>query len=294
MTDLLQLLIAGLATGAIYALAAIGFTLLWQTSQTINFAQGEFVMLGGMTAAAVAASFGWPVPAALTFAVIAVTLIGLFAEKMTLGLSRKPEVLNLIIVTIGLAIMIKGLVMMIWGKFPKGLAAFSGEESLAFHGATITPQALWVIGIALLVMAAVGFFLKKSVTGTAMRAAAVDRETAALMGAPVKRLCTVSFAVAAGIGALAGVIITPLTMTSYDHGTILGLKGFCAAIIGGMGNVYGAFLGGLILGAAEAFTAGWGGSGYQDAVAFLLLIILLLVRPSGLLGGTGRERAVKF
>ncbi len=294
MTEFLQLLISGLTIGSVYGLVAVGFCMVYNSSGVINFAQGEFVMLGGMMAATVAASLGWAVPAALLFAVIGVTLIGLFAEKMTLGLSRKPDVLNLIIVTIGLAIMIKGLVMMIWGKFPKGLAAFSGEESLAVYGATITPQALWVIGTALLVMVAVGLFLKKSVTGTAMRAAAVDRETAALMGAPVKRLRTVSFAAASGIGALAGVVITPLTMTSYDHGTILGLKGFCAAIIGGMGNVYGAFLGGLILGAAEAFTAGWGGSGYQDAIAFLLLIVLLLVRPSGLLGGTGSERAVKF
>ena len=135
--------------------------------------------------------------------------------------------------------------------------------------------------------------MKSSVTGMAMRAAASDRGTASLMGIPVSRLSTISFAVAAGIGAIAGTILTPLTMTSYEHGTILGLKGFCAAIIGGMGNVYGAFLGGLILGVVEAFAAGLGGSGYQDAVAFLLLIVLLLVRPSGLLGGTGRERIVK-
>ncbi|TRZ67458.1 MAG: branched-chain amino acid ABC transporter permease, partial [Rhodocyclaceae bacterium] len=184
-------------------------------------------------------------------------------------------------------------VMMIWGKFPKDLPAFSGEKSLTFLGASVTPQALWVVGISVLIMAAVGFFMKKSVTGMAMRAAASDRGTASLMGIPVSRLSTISFAVAAGIGAVAGTVITPLTMTSYEQGTLLGLKGFCAAIIGGMGNVYGAFLGGLILGAVEAFAAGLGGSGYQDAVAFLLLIVLLLVRPSGLLGGTGRERSVK-
>ena len=294
MAEFLQLLISGLTIGSVYGLVAVGFCIVYNTTGVINFAQGEFVMLGGMIAAVVVASLGWSVPAALVFATVAVTLIGMFAEKVTLGRSRKPDVLNLIIVTIGLAIVLKGLVMMIWGKFPKGLPAFSGETPLQFLGATVTPQALWVVGIALLIMAGVAVFLEKSATGTAMRAAAFDRETALLMGIPVKRLRTVSFAVAAGVGALAGVIITPLTMTSYEQGTILGLKGFCAAIIGGMDNVYGAFLGGLILGAAEAFTAGWGGSGYQDAVAFLLLIILLLVRPSGLLGGTGGERAVKF
>ena len=293
MTELLQLLISGLTIGSVYGLVAVGFCMVYNTTGVINFAQGEFVMLGGMMAATASSGFGWPLPVALVFGVFSVTLIGLIAEKLTFGLSRKPEVLNLIIVTIGLAIVIQGGVMMIWGTFPKELPAFSGEASLKVLGARVTPQAIWVIGVSVLIMVAVGFFMKKSVTGTAMRAASSDRGTASLMGIPVGRLSTLSFAVAAGIGALAGVIITPLTMTSYDHGTLIGLKGFCAAIIGGMGNVYGAFLGGLILGAAEAFAAGSGGSGYEDAVAFLLLIVLLLVRPSGLVGGTGGERVVK-
>jgi len=294
MTELLQLLISGLTIGSIYGLVAVGFCMVYNTTEVINFAQGEFVMLGGMVAATAASGFGWPLPVALLFAVATVTLIGLVAEKLTFGLSRKPEVMNLIIVTIGLAIVIKGAVMMLWGKFPKDLKAFSGEVPLNLLGASVTPQALWVVGASVLVMVAVGFFMKRSATGMAMRAAAADRGTAALMGIPVARLSTFSFAVAAGIGAIAGVIITPLTMTSYEQGTLIGLKGFCAAIIGGMGNVYGAFLGGLILGVAEALAAGLGASGYQDAVAFLLLIVLLLVRPSGLLGGTGRERIVKL
>ena len=294
MTELLQLLISGLTIGSVYGLVAVGFCMVYNTTEVINFAQGEFVMLGGMMAATASSGFGWPLPAALLFAVVSVTLIGLVAEKLTFGLSRKPEVMNLIIVTIGLAIVIKGVVMMVWGTFPRELPTFSGELSLAVFGASVTPQALWVIAISALVMVAVGLFMKRSATGMAMRAAAADRGTASLMGIPVSRLSTFSFAAASGIGAIAGVILTPLTMTSYDHGTLIGLKGFCAAIIGGMGNVYGAFLGGLILGAVEAFAAGLGGSGFQDAVAFLLLIVLLLVRPSGLLGGTGRERVVKL
>ena len=294
MTELLQLLISGLTIGAVYGLVAVGFCMVYNTTEVVNFAQGEFVMLGGMMAATASTGFGWPLPAALLFSVTSVTLIGLVAEKLTFGLSRKPEVMNLIIVTIGLAIMIKGVAMMTWGTFPRDLPAFSGEVSLTLLGASVTPQALWIIGVSAAVMVMVAVFIKKSLTGTAMRAAAADKGTAALMGIPVARLSTVSFALAAGIGALAGVIITPMTMTSYEQGTIIGLKGFCAAIIGGMGNVHGAFLGGLILGVVEALAAGFGGSGYQDAVAFLLLIVLLLVRPSGLLGGTGRERIVKL
>jgi branched-chain amino acid transport system permease protein len=294
MADLLQLLVSGLTIGSIYGLVAVGFCMVYNTTGVINFAQGEFVMLGGMVAASASSGFGWPLFVVVAFAVASVTLLGLVAEKLTFGLSRKPEVLNLIIVTIGLAIVIKGGVMMAWGTFPLNLPAFSGEEPLLFLGANVTPQAVWVVSVSVLLMAVVGFFMKKSVTGTAMRATASDRDTACLMGIPVGRLSTYSFAAAAGIGAIAGAIITPITMTSFDHGTLIGLKGFCAAIIGGMGNIYGGLLGGLILGVMEAFTAGLGGSGYQDAVAFLILILLLLFRPSGLLGGTGRERSVKL
>jgi len=226
-------------------------------------------------------------------AVLATTAVGVAAEALTFGFSRKPQVLNLTIITIGLAIAIKGVAMMVWGKFPKDLPTFSGEAPLVIGGARLAPQALWIVGTSLLVMVAVRLFMDRSLTGTAMRAAAADKGTAALMGIPVRGLSTVSFAIAAAVGAVAGVISTPLTLTSYDHGTLIGLKGFCAAIIGGLGNVYGAFLGGIILGLLEAFTAGLGGSGYQDAAAFLILIILLLVRPQGLLRGTGRERIVK-
>jgi branched-chain amino acid transport system permease protein len=137
------------------------------------------------------------------------------------------------------------------------------------------------------------YFLEKTTTGTAMRAAAADKVAASLVGISVRKASMLSFGIASGIGAVAGVILTPVTLTSYDHGTMLGLKGFCAAIIGGMGNVYGGFVGGLILGLVEAFASGWGSSGYRDVVAFFCLILILLFRPSGLLGETGRGRIVK-
>ena len=294
MTEFIQFLISGLMIGSVYGLVAVGFCMVYNTTEVINFAQGEFVMLGGMIAATAFGEFGWPLPLAVMIGVLATTLVGLVVEKLTFGLSRKPQVLNLTIITIGLAIAIKGVVMMVWGKFPRDLPTFSGEISLNIFGASLAPQAIWIVGTSLLVMLAMRLFMEKTVMGTAMRAAAADKGAAALMGIPVRRLSTISFGMAAAIGAVAGVIITPLTLTSYDHGTLLGLKGFCAAIIGGMGNIYGGFLGGLILGILETFTAGWGGSGYQDAVAFLILIILLLFRPSGLLRGTGRERIVKL
>jgi branched-chain amino acid transport system permease protein len=293
MPEFLQFLFSGLMVGSVYGLTAVGFCLVYSTTEVINFAQGEFVMLGGMMAASWFSLTGLPLPLALAAAVLATTAVGVAAEALTFGFSRKPQVLNLTIITIGLAIAIKGVAMMVWGKFPKDLPTFSGEVPLVIGGARLAPQALWIVGTSLLVMLAVRLFMERSLTGTAMRAAAADKGTAALMGIPVRGLSTVSFAIAAAVGAVAGVISTPLTLTSFDHGTLIGLKGFCAAIIGGLGNVYGAFLGGIILGLLEAFAAGLGGSGYQDAAAFLILIILLLVRPQGLLRGTGRERIVK-
>jgi len=294
MGDIVQFLFSGLMIGSVYGLIAVGFCMVYNATEVINFAQGEFVMLGAMIAASTFTFFGWPIPLVFIIAVISTLFLGFLSEKMTFGLSRNPQVLNLIIITIGLAIAIKGAAMMIWGKFPKSLPHFSGETPLIVFGATMIPQAIWIMGISLAVMLLVRFFLEKTVIGTAMRAAAADKIAASLMGISVRRASTLSYGIASAIGATAGVIITPVTLTSYDHGTMLGLKGFCAAIIGGMGNVYGGFLGGLILGTLEAFAAGLGSSGYRDAVAFLCLIVLLLVRPSGLIGETGRERIVKF
>ncbi len=294
MTDILQFLFSGLMIGSVYGLIAAGFCMVYNATEVINFAQGEFVMFGAMIAASVFAALGWPIPVVIVVAVVSALFFGLLSEKMTFGLTRNPQVLNLIIITIGLSYAMKGAAMMIWGKFPKALPHFSGETPLVIFGATLIPQAAWIVGISLVVMLLVRFFLEKTVIGTAMRAAAADKVAASLMGISVRNVSTLSYGIASAIGAIAGVIITPVTLTSYDHGTMLGLKGFCAAIIGGMGSVYGGFLGGLILGLLEAFAAGWGSSGYRDAVAFLFLIVLLLIRPSGLIGETGREGIVKF
>jgi len=294
MSDILQFAFSGLMIGSVYGLIAVGFCMVYNATEVINFAQGEFVMLGAMIAASTFTAWGWPIPVVLPTATIICLILGLVSEKMTFGLTRNPTVLNLIIVTIGLAIAMKGAVMMIWGKFPKSLPHFFGETPLFVLGATLMPQAICIVAISLVIMLIVKFLLEKTTIGTAMRAAAADSVAASLVGIPVRQASSLSFALASAIGAVAGVILTPVTLTSYDQGTMLGLKGFCAAIIGGMGNVYGGFLGGLILGLVEAFAAGLGSSGYRDVVAFTCLILLLFIRPSGLLGETGRERIAKI
>jgi len=284
LEKILQFVFSGVMIGSVYGLIAVAFCIVYKATEVINFAQGEFVMLGGMIAASVFKTFGLSIPVSFAAAVGIAFGLGVFSERVTFGLSRHRAVLNLIIVTLGLGIAVKGAVMMIWGKFPKILPAFSGETPIVIFGAFLIPQALWIVGISLVVMLCMRFFLEKTLTGTAMRAAAADRMAASLVGISARHASNISFGIASAIGALAGVIITPVTLTSYDHGTILGIKGFCAAVIGGLGNVYGGFLGGLILGLVEAFAAGWGSSGYRDVVAFLCLIFILLIRPKGLLG----------
>lgn len=294
MSDLLQFIFSGVMIGSAYGLVAVGLCIVYNTTGVINFAQGEFVMLGGMVAAVIFKSWGWPLPLVFFLAVTTALVVGLICEKMTFGLCRDPQVLNLIIITIGLAIAMKGAVMMAWGKFAKDLPAFSGEEPMHIMGATLVPQAIWIVLISVALMLFMRFFLEKTALGTALRAAAADTIAASLMGISVRRVSALSFGIAAAIGAVAGVTLAPLTLTSYDHGTMMGLKGFCAAVLGGMGNVYGGFLGGIILGVVEAFAAGWGSSGYRDVIAFLSLILILFIRPSGILGETGKERIVKI
>jgi len=289
MEKILQFIFSGVMIGSVYGLIAVAFCIVYKATEVINFAQGEFVMLGGMIAASVFKTFGLPIPVSFVASVGIAFALGLFSERATFGLSRHTAILNLIIVTLGLGIAIKGGVMMVWGKFPKTLPPFSGETPIAILGAFLIPQAIWIGAISLVVMLCMRFFLERTFTGMAMRAAAADKVAASLVGISVRKASNISFGIASAIGALAGVIITPVTLTSYDHGTILGIKGFCAAIIGGLGNIYGGFLGGLILGLVEAFAAGWGSSGYRDVVAFLCLILILLIRPTGLLGEfTGR------
>jgi len=294
MVEILQYIFSGITVGSIYGLIAVGFCIVYNATEVINFSQGEFVMLGGMIGAVVFKAWGLPLPLVFLLSVAACFLLGWICEKLTIGLSRSHDILNLIIITFGLAIAIKGAVMMIWGKFAKDMPAFSGEIPLTIMGATLVPQAIWIVGVSVLVMLCMRLFLNNTAIGIAMRASASEKVAASLVGIPVKLISSISFAIASAIGAVAGLIITPLTLTSYDHGTMLGLKGFCAAIIGGMGNIYGGFLGGLILGLLEAFGAGIVSSGYRDVVAFLALILLLLIRPSGLLGETGKDRISKI
>jgi branched-chain amino acid transport system permease protein len=222
--------------------------------------------------------------------VAAVTAIGVLMERFAIRPIRHADVLNLIIVTIGASIVLKGGVMVTLGKNAAGLPSFSGERPIRVLGATFVPQALWIVGVACTVVVLLHFFFDRTLLGKAMRAVASDREAARLMGINVQRVIMLSFALGAAVGAVGGIIITPLTLTIYDAGTMLGLKGFAAAVTGGLGNTFGGIAGGLVLGLLEAFGGGLIGSEFKDVAAFLLLLLLLFVRPRGLFARGESER----
>ena len=284
ISELTQYLISGLTSGAIYAIIALGFTIIYNATEVINFAQGEFVMLGGMVMIAVDATGRFPLPVSFILAVSSVTLVGVVFQRLAIQPVRRPSAITLIIITVGASIFLRGVAMLVWGRDPLGLRPFSGVSPIAVGGATLTPQSLWVLSVSVVVMAGLQFFYKHTITGKAMRACAFSRRAARLVGISVDRMVLISFALSAAMGAVAGIVVAPITLCGYDVGTMLGLKGFCAAVLGGLGSSPGSILGGFLLGILEALGAGLISSGFKDAIAFLILLVVLFLRPSGLFG----------
>lgn len=280
----LQYLISGLTSGAIYALIALGFGIIYNATTIINFAQGEMVMLGALGAISLYHLVP-SLPLAFLGSVALVTLAGVVFERLALRPVRDPNPITLIIITVGGAVFIKGLAMLWWGKDAYSLPPFSGNIPLHLGPATILPQNLWVLGLTLVLVLTLEAFFRLTLVGKAMRACAYNSRAARLVGIAAGRMVQLSFGLSAALGAGAGILIAPLTLGVYDMGTMLGLKGFSAAIIGGLGSLLGGVLGGLILGVAEALATGFISSGYRDAVAFLLLLLVLFLRPRGLVGG---------
>jgi len=289
--QLFQFILSGLTTGSTYALIAIGFSLIHNATGIVNFAQGEFVMLGGMFMITFHSLLKLPMLPSFFLTVLSVAAIGLLLEFGPIRRAKSKEILILVMITVGASISIKGLSMILFGKNPMTLPPFSGETPLILFGAAIMPQSIWIFGITVSIVLALNYFLKKTTTGKAMRAVAASRRSAMLTGIPVDRMILLSFTFSGALGAVAGMIITPITTTSYDVGVILGLKGFSAAILGGYGSMPGAVIGGLLLGVFESLGAGLISSEYKDAVAFLILLTILFLKPSGIMG-KGRLRLV--
>jgi len=284
-----QFLASGLTAGSIYALVALGFSIIFNASRVINFAQGEFVMIGGMSAVTLVAA-GMPMPVAILGAVGIAAIVGLALERLAVGRAKNADIVTLIIITIGASIFLRGVAQLVWDKNIHALAPLSGDTPIAFLGATIVPQSLWVLGATVAVVIALSWFFRRTVLGKAMLATSYNPLAAQLVGIDIKKVLFASFGLAAGLGALAGVLIAPITFTSYEVGIMLGLKGFAAAILGGLGSFPGAVVGGLLLGLLESLGAGYVSSAYKDVLAFVLILVVLFFRPDGILGAIKSER----
>ena len=280
---ILQLLVSGIGTGSIYALIALGFNVVFKSTGAMNFAQGEWVVRGGMISALLFASTH-NIGLACIAAVVIVSVIGILSERLVVWPLRRPNALLITLVSIGLAICTRSLVMMVLGKKPVGYPGFSDTATLLVGGIAIQTQTLWIVGLTLVFLLGMHVFFERTIMGKALRAAAADRDAAAIVGVRVETTVMLSFAIAAFGGALAGALITPLTLSSYDQGALFGFKGFSAAMLGGIGSLPGAVVGGLALGLLEAFGSFYISSDFKDAIAFAVLLAILFARPSGLLG----------
>ncbi len=289
LSQFLQFMFSGVTVGATYALAALGFTLIYNASNVINFAQGEFIMLGGMLTVFFLKT-GLPMPVALALAVAIPAAVGILVEKLAIEPAKGAEVVGLIIITIGASLVLRGLVQIWLGKGAATFPAFSGDTPIAVGGAALAPQTLWVLGTTAAMVVALWLFFNRTLAGKAILATSFDPLAAQLVGINTQWVLLVSFALSAAIGAIGGILLTPITMTSYDVGIMLGLKGFVAAVVGGLGNGLGAVVGGLMVGIIEALSAGYISSAYKDAAPFLLIFIVLFFLPRGLFGAKATER----
>jgi len=280
----LQYLFAGLTYGIIYAIVAIGFNIIYNTTGIINFAQGEFVMLGGMIA--ISLNNLMPLPLAILLAVLITMAVGALIEMVFIRWLDRPSVLRMIIITIGISILIREVALHIWGEAVRSLPYFIGNEitAVSIMGTKISPQVLWVMGVCTIMVISLSLFFRFTLMGQKMQACAANRKAATLCGINTRNMVTLSFVLSAGIGALAGCVMSPITYTEYDGGTGLAIKGFTVAIMGGLGNSMGAVAAGLMLGLIEAFSVSVMPLAFQDAIAISILLLILFVRPHGLFG----------
>jgi branched-chain amino acid transport system permease protein len=280
---MLQFVASGLATGGIYALMAVGFVVIYNVTGVINFAQGEFAMWGAVSAILLLAH-GVPYPIALLAGAGVATGAGLLVWYGALRGATRASIVVQIIITIGASVALRGVALLLFGSLPKALPPFSGGSALLLGPVTVAPQQLWVFLIVIVLMAILWFVFEKTSVGAALLAAAMNRDAARLMGVNPLTMSAYAFALGACLAGIAGIAVAPITVATYDMGLTLGLKGFVAAVLGGMTSVPGAVCGGLLLGVTESLGSGLLPSGAKDAIAFAVLLIFLFVRPQGIFG----------
>jgi branched-chain amino acid transport system permease protein len=284
----LQIFISGINLGSIYTALGLGFFVVYSVTRVLNLAQGEFVMLGGMLTVSFY-NMGIPLVPSIILAVVITALAGAGLYRFILYPARKYSGLTHLLLTVGFVFAVQGIALLVWGWDFKGLPAFFNTPSIQLWGATIFGQTPWVIVVTLVMVILLFFFFGRTMQGKALRACANEPLGARTMGVNIERMALFSFILAAGLGAVVGAVITPLTMTSYNMGWPLTIKGAMAAFVGGINRAEGVILGGIVLGMIEATAAGIVPGGYHNVIAPGALIVILLLRPRGLLAVPGRE-----
>ncbi|MBX3087720.1 MAG: branched-chain amino acid ABC transporter permease [Cryobacterium sp.] len=278
----IQLLISGVGIGAIYAVVALGFTLVWNASGTVNFAQGQLVMVGAYFAYTFLVIADQPYWLAIPGTIIASAIVGVLIERLTIRPLRVPDPLLVIIITIGTGLVLEALAQNIWGPQTRTIPTLSPQESINLGGLSITTQSIWDIAVCGILMLLVWIILQRTNIGRAMRAVAQDRDTARQMGIPAHSIVSFTFGLNSAMAGLAGLLLAPTLFISPSMGISVTLQAFAAAVLGGFGSVVGAVVGGLILGLTQVFAAAYISGSYADAAALALLIIVLVFRPKGI------------
>lgn len=290
MSYFLQQLIQGVSLGSIYGLVALGYVMIWQAWGVLNFAQGEICAIGAFSLLVLHMDCGLPIFVALPLAIVVSMLIGFVIEFLAFRPLLKANDTSKLIATIGVSICVRNILRMIFGADAFHFPTIFGDTPTEIGKLILIPQNLWNIAVGFGLVFLLNLFLKKTRVGKAMRATAQDKEAAQLMGINVKRSLTGTFVIASAMGAIAGMLIAPIYLLMASMGGSLGTKGFAAAVLGGIDLASGAMVGGIILGVAECLAAGYVSSAYQSAIAYVVLFLALILKPSGIMS---RKKSVE-
>jgi branched-chain amino acid transport system permease protein len=291
VTQLLQLLLAGVAQGCVYALVALGFVLIYKATETVNFAQGDLMMLGAFFALTASVMLGWPYWATILFAVIVMGVVGMVAERLVLRPVLGQPAFTVVMITIGIGYVLRGVVTMVpgWGTETYQIRTPFADDVWRLGGLVLPVQQLMVVAMTAGLCALLYLFFRFSTLGVAMQATSQNQLAAYYMGIPVRRVNMLIWGLSAGVAAFAGILLAPVTFVHSNMGFI-GLKAFPAAVVGGFGSVPGAIVGGLIIGVVEALAGFYLPEGFKDVAAYVVVLLVLLVRPSGIFGETARKK----
>jgi branched-chain amino acid transport system permease protein len=289
LSQFVQLIFSGLTIGSIYALIAVGFVITYNITGVLNFAQGEFAMLGALICISMV-SLGFSKFVAIWISVLSVFFIGALFERVTIYPARHSSVPTQIIITIGVSIALRGIALFIWGTEPRSLSPFTEGGAWNILGAVIQPQSVWAIGVTFLSLLLMYLFFEKTFTGKAVTACVINGFASRLMGIQPEKMSLISISISAALGAVGGIIIAPISGASYSMGLMLGMKAFIAAVIGGLSNAPAAIAGAMIIGILESFTEGLWTSGYKDAISFAVLLLVLFFLPNGIFAKISGKR----